>query len=337
MATTLQKKDISYSLSSIVDSAIASAKSEKATKAAKIEADFQKAIADGSMGYQAQLEFRKKQLEDEKTSPIYDEALVTDLETSIGTTKKLIRYEKYRTKYYNNYAEMQAGRLTAQDQLTFIKNQIANETDPDLRAEMSKELVTAEKDVRDYEDSITTNLVTRARNDKTIPTLNEAINRVEGQKATAMLSGNEDAVTVYDTILSSLKSQLNTTTAKDTMNRIEINTTLKGLGAIDKLNSLNNEVNSSDANVPIIIDGTQYSSARDFWTRTRDGYLAGSGSGIFQNFSDPPGRIVSKISLLKYSLNLTPSKITPSISSQRKVLDKSINIFSIIFYNSFNL
>jgi len=286
MAITLTRKDLSFDLSVTIDGAISAARAEKSIKTAKVESDFQKAIADGTMGYEAQLAFRRKQLSDEENSGLKDPSLVASLETSIGSTKKLIRYEKYRTKYYDNYAEMNAGRMSSKEQLNFIKSQIGVETDPDLKAEMQKELAAAEKEVKSYENTITTNLITRATNDKTEQTLNAAIVRVQEQRVNASLGGREDEVISYDSTLSALQSQLSKVNVSDSMNRMEINTNLKGATAVGKLDLLNGEINRANSVTPFFDNNKRYNSAQDFWTQTRDNYLSGSGAGIFQNFTN---------------------------------------------------
>jgi len=286
MAITLTRKDLSFDLSATIDGAISAARAEKSIKTAKVESDFQKAIADGTMGYEAQLAFRRKQLSDEENSGLKDPSLVASLETSIGSTKKLIRYEKYRTKYYDNYAEMNAGRMSSKEQLNFIKSQIGVETDPDLKAEMQKELAAAEKEVKSYENTITSNLITRATNDKTEQTLNAAIVRVQEQRVNASLGGREDEVISYDATLSALQSQLSKVNVSDSMNRMEINTNLKGATAVGKLDLLNGEINRANSVTPFFDNNKRYNSAQDFWTQTRDNYLAGSGEGIFQNFTN---------------------------------------------------
>ena len=194
MALELGIKIISYDLSAVVNGAIAAARSEKASKASKVEADFQKAVADGQMDYASQLAFRQKQLDEEKTSSFPDSDLQATLEVSIGETKKLIRYEKYRSTYYKNYSDMAAGRITAKEQLAFIKRELGSTTDPELKAEIQKSLVEVEKEVTNYENTITNNLITRATQDKTEVTLNSAIKRVKERRALASLGDNEDEV-----------------------------------------------------------------------------------------------------------------------------------------------
>ena len=285
MALELGTKTISYDLSAVVNGAISAARSEKASKASKVEADFQKAVADGQMDYASQLAFREKQLDEEKTSYFSDPDLQATLAVSIGETKKLIRYEKYRSTYYKNYSDMAAGRITAKEQLDFLNRELGSTTDPELKAEIQKSLVEAERDVTDYENTITTNLITRATQDKTEETLNSAISRVKERRALASLGDNEDEVSGYDLALSSLESQLSKVEIEDSMNKIEIDANLKGVGAINKVNLINDEIGKADGFNPITIEGQSYNSAKDFWTQTRDNYLAGSGKGIFSDFS----------------------------------------------------
>jgi len=285
MAVNLSTK-VALKLGGIVDSALSIVNSVRKTESARRESQFQQAVAEGGMSYQAQLEYREKQLKDEMASGSPDETFVNSLKESIASTKKLIRYDKYRTKYYQNYADMNAGRMTANEQLNFLNTQLSNTTDPDLKSEILEAIATTEKDVKSYENTITQNLITRAVNDKTVETIENAIDRVKSQKSVALLNDNEEEVTAYDTQLSYLKSQLSAVNIKDAMNRIEINTTLKGLNAISKLESISSQINRADDSSPITLNGVSYESEKDYWTQLRNNYLSGSGDGIFTNFAN---------------------------------------------------
>ena len=282
MAITLQKK-FSIDLEAIVGQAVVAATAVKKQESAKVEADFQKAVLDGTMSYNDQIAFRKQQIQDEQEHAYPDSDLIDNLNQSIKSLTRLNRFQNYREKYSKSYADLAAGRVTIESHLEMLKDSLNDTTDPDLKLEIQGEIVTAENDFQKYNDAILTNQIKLAQNDGTQKVLNETIAKVQSRRSMELLRGNEDQVTAMDANLSVLNSQLNKVKIEDTMNSAEIKGMTKGLTVKDKLDDLASQIAGADDKSPVTINGKNYSSAKEFWTATRDGYLAGNGTGIWKD------------------------------------------------------
>lgn len=282
MAITLPEARIQVNLSNVVDGAIASARAVRSSEQAKNEAEFQKAIADG-LSYSEQVKIREKQLADEKASGFIDEDYVARLEKSVTDTKKLARFDKYRTTYASTLAELNAGRINEEDYLDTLRQQLQRVDDPDLRLEIQNDITAGEKTLKEYRDTILANQVKKAKYDGTSDALTAAIRSVKDARASARLSDNEDEVTAYDETLAALESQLSTVRIQDSITDFQVKSSTRGTSPLEKLDYINGELSKSDPNKPIRIGDRTYNSAQEFWTLERDGYLAGS-SQLFGNF-----------------------------------------------------
>lgn len=282
MAITLQKS-LAVTISGIISGSVNAARAAKSQEISTKEAAFQAAVAEG-MSYEAQIEFRTNQLTEEKKSGLPDADYITTLTQSVGQIKKLNRFNKYRMKYQDSFADLKAGRETAEEHLALLKQQLELNTDPELELEIKSNITAAEQDVKTYFDNILTNQVTRARNDGTVALLNDAIQKVSDRRSKASLHGNEEEVSAYDNTLTVLKSQLNKTLIEDKTNSLEIKSIGKAFSPLDKVRELNSAVESADASAVVTVDGKRYGSAQEYWIKVRDAYLSGNGSGIFSDF-----------------------------------------------------
>lgn len=288
MAVTLQKTNLSVDVSSIVNSAINAVKTVRQKEQFRKEAEFQRAIADG-LSYEEQVALREKQLADENSSPFKDPSYVESLTKSISDTKKLNRFNNYRTKYAQTLGNLNSGKINEQDYLDTLKSTLANVDDPDLRLEIQNDITTAEKTVKEYRDTILSNQIKKAQYDGTSKTLDDAISRVTTAKSQALISGNDDDVTAYDATLSALQAQKSTVRIQDSMTDFQVKSSTRGTNPLEKLNFINDELGKSDANVPIKIGDRTYNSAAEFWTLQRDSYLNGNS----QTFGDFFGELAT--------------------------------------------
>src|SRR3989344_8618289 len=101
MAKNITTK-FSIDLRGVVDNSITAVKSIRKSEQARKEAEFQRAIANG-LSYESQLSLREKQLKEERDSSFSDPEYIFSLEGSISDTKKLNRFNKYRTKYTTTF------------------------------------------------------------------------------------------------------------------------------------------------------------------------------------------------------------------------------------------
>lgn len=315
MAKELGERTFSINLAQVVRESIGAIQTVRRSENAKKEADFQAAVSSG-MSYEAQIEYRQNQLDEAKTSAFgVDEEQVANLNESITSLKKLKRFNDYRTKYAEALGDMNEGKINAKVYRDRLQTLLGGATDPELQLEIQGNITQADAEVKRYEDTILTNQVKRAQFDGTEKILNSTIKKVKDARSKASLAGNEDEVAAYDATLSSLTSQLTQTKIEDSVNDITVASATRGINASGKLSSLNEEISKADDNTPITIGGKRYDSAREYWTSTRDMYLAGQGSGLFSDyFGELDGEYSSKINGDIARYGYTPSSTIQSIN-----------------------
>lgn len=283
MAVTL-KSQFSVNIGTMVDQSVSAVKAVRSTERARKEAEFQKAIADG-LSYEEQVSFRERQLEEEKKSSFSDSDYISTLEKSVTDTKKLSRFNRYRTKYANTLGELSAGKINEEQYLQTLQDTLTGVDDPELRLEIQNDITTAQAKVKQYHDTILDNQVKKAKYDGTQTALNSAIVAVKNARSTALINQNDDEVTAYDETLAALDSQLSTTKIQDSLTNFQVNSSTRGTSPIEKLNYINGEISNANPNQPIRIGDRTYDSAQQFWSLERDNYLNGN-SQIFGKFFD---------------------------------------------------
>jgi LysM repeat protein len=283
MAITNKKINLTVDLTGIVDNSIAVVKKVRASERSRMEYEFQKAVASG-MSYDAQVEFRNKQLKDEMESSLHDPEYSNELETSIAKTKRLARFEKFRTKYSTSLSSLVSGKTTAQTQLSMLEDEYRNTTDPELKSEINGYIVQTQSELKSYNKNIIDNTVARAQKDGTIPIIEDAINLVKSKRVQAAINGNDEEVTNYDLQLTTLNSQKTKTEIEDALHNITVKSVTSGVTASEKLNTLNSQIAAADPLTPVTIDGKKYNSAKDYWSMIEGAYLSGAGSGVFGDF-----------------------------------------------------
>ena len=276
-------QNFSIDVGQVVKNAVTAIKTVRRNEQARREAEFQRAIANG-LSYDEQLKLRSKWLEDEKTSGFPDQDYIGTLEKAISDTKKLSRFQKYRSKYVSTLNELNAGKINEQKYLDELQSQLEGVTDPELRLEIQGDIATASKQVKTYHDTILQNQVTIAQKDGTSKVLEEAISRVKAARASASINDNEDEVLAYDEALIALGSQLNTVRVENKITSYQAKSATLGVSPIEKLDFINSEIQNADESSPFRVNDKTYSSAREFWNLQRDQYLAGQSETLGGNF-----------------------------------------------------
>lgn len=288
MAITLSQKQFSVNIANIVNGAIDAVKSIRKTEQFKKESEFQKAVASG-MSYNDQVDFRQKQYDEEKGSQFFDQEYLDTVLQSIADTKKLARFDTYRTKYSQTLGDLNSGKINSVQYLNTLQDSLNSVTDPELRQEIQGEIVTAQGEVKKYNDTILSNQVKKAQYDGTAKILTSTISQVTKAQAEASISGNDDQSTALDLTLSALKSQLSGVKIQDSITDFQAHNATKGTNPLEKLSFISQQIQSADPNTPIKVGDTTYSSAQNFWSQQKDSYLAGT-SQTFGKFFDELGK-----------------------------------------------
>ncbi len=270
---------VSVDLGNIVDNAIVSVKAVRYTEQSRKESEFQKAVANG-MSYEAQLQFRQDQLAEEKTSPISDPTYITQLETSIESTKKLSRFEKIRNKYKASLDDYVSGKESISQHISILQDTYDTEQDPDMRTEIRDLLSSAQKEKSTIELNAIKNRATVATKDNSAQLIDQSINEITNRRSLASINQNDDEVAMWDDTLIALKSSKAKLQIENGLNEITFQSNRYNLKSTDKLNILNNYIGTADASSPVTYDGVTYPSLKDFWQNKQSEYI---GNGYFDD------------------------------------------------------
>lgn len=288
---------ISIDLGGIIAGKVSAVVNVRQRERAVQEAKFQQTVIDQGLSYEAQVEYRKKQIEEEKKKPSPDLDYVTELEGSVSSLRQLNRFQKIREDYLSNYEALKSGRISLKDHERFLQSQLAGAKDQQSRDEIRQELSQVRTQISESEINVLNNRVLLASKDGTVASLESAIEDVSKRKAFADLAGNEEESTAWDVSLLSLRKQLTETNIANSLNDIDLSITRRGGSAVEKLNMLNEQIQGADGRTPITVAGVTYGSAKEFWQGTRDSYIQGTGTDKnFQSFfSEFESEVKSKV------------------------------------------
>ncbi len=248
------------------------------------EADFAQRVIDEDLSYDQQLAVRKEMVKLENTRVFPDNGYINTLKEDMRSVRKLSKAQKVRTDYTQSWSDYQEGILNVNKYIAQLEQQLSSTNDAVLRGELEKELAEAQKDKRQGESDLLTNRTTFAKEDGSVEILNEVISELQTARAVEAAVGNEDRVALIDARIASLNKQLNEAEVEQTLLNIEFDAVKSGARSLDKLKTLNNQIASSDSNIPITINGTRFESASQYWEFRRNAYVSGDGSGIFSDF-----------------------------------------------------
>jgi hypothetical protein len=278
-----RNKITQFNLGVVVGNAVDAVRTIRAQESSRKESLFQQAVADG-LSYDAQVAFREEQLKASESESFPDQTYIGKIKESISSTKRLSRFNNYRTKYSQALGELNDGQINAIAYRDKLKTLLATTDDPDLRLEIQNNITAADTAVTQYKNTILSNQVKRAQYDGTQKTIKKTIDSVKEARTRASINGNDDEVSEYDATLAALNSQLVQVKSEDVINDMTARAAISSSNSKEKLNSLNSQIQDADSDTPIVIGGKKYASEQQYWTIVRNSYLNGSGSGIFSDY-----------------------------------------------------
>lgn len=272
MAITLERQ-FSINISALVESSIDNVRIAKRQESARVESEFQKAVAEGTMSYEAQLAFREEQLADERVSSFSEETTITSLETSIGSLKKLARFERIRNKYKDSLDAYIGGRESISSHIKLLEDTIETENDSAMREQLRDLLSEARKTQITIETNAVKNRASLAQKDRSVSLIDSSVREVTDKQAKAAIVGNEDEAAAWGETLIALKSSKAKLQIEDAANEMSFRINRYNLKSTDKLGMLNDEISKSDVSTPIVFNGVQYTSQKAFWEDKRNEYI----------------------------------------------------------------
>lgn len=251
---------------------------------AEQEAKFQRIVSEQGMSYVDQLQYKKDILSREKDKAFVNIDYVESIKSDISNLRKLARYETIRKEYLENYTEYGTSKITIDSFISSIERQLENVVDPDLRKELEGSLSEARIEKVNSQRQILENRVVLAKSDKSVELLDKTISEVLVAKNQAVTTGDDAYSTSLDIHLQSLRSQKQKINAETKRHDFDLQAISGASDSIGKLDMLDGAIQSADIANQFMVGGKTYSSEQEYWTFQRDSYLAGSGSGEFQNF-----------------------------------------------------
>jgi len=238
------------------------------------ETEFLNRVIDDGLSYSDQIDYYKSELQKEKDRRVPDQSYISQIKKQISDLGKLNRAQKFNDAYRESVSAVSEQVKSIDNHITFLKNQLENAVDIDLKNTIKDKIVEAEN----AKFTMVTNTVVEKANyaikDKSLDLLNKSIDQVKSRRNLAAGSNNTEEVAKWDTLLLNLKSQVQSTKIQNSFNDLAIDNMQKPVESTDLLNFFTTNLrNSTNERVPLVIDGVKYNSAQDFWQAKTNDYV----------------------------------------------------------------
>jgi len=239
------------------------------------ESEFQRMIVDNDLSFQEQLDYRKRQLEEEQGKSYPDNEFIDEIKSSITVLKKLVRQRKYRDKYFTFLQEMASGKKTLEDHLEYLQNELENAFDRDTRDQIQELIIKATEAKREQDRKIIDSQIAFNRKDRTAKSLNEAIDLVKTQLAKPEIQRDNALRTSYQQQLRTLEKEKLEVEIEDKLNWMAVSLVSEDRKnpSLWKLEVFSGFRDKAGTDLPVNIGGVRYNSAKEFWQTTLNNYI----------------------------------------------------------------
>jgi len=245
---------------------------------AEDELRFNSAVLEQNISLDDQLEFRKKQLKRVSDDPTERKRISEE----VSVLKDLVEQKTFADAYLDKLISFEAGVSSVDSIISWLENEKAGTSDQNILNTINQQLLEKKREKFTITQNIIKNQTEYALNDRTDSILDTQIARVGAARNEAMLSGNNDLVSIYDLHLQALNKAKNENSVSKDIQNFATSTITGYTSAVGLLDAYNSKINSSLPTGPITVGNVTYNSPREFWTYRRDSYLAdSSGSGFF--------------------------------------------------------
>ena len=263
------KKVIATNLGTYISSQILLISKARTRRNLEDEAIFTRSVLEDNLTLDQQLKYRNDQLgrvvsgdKDEKRR----------IKNEISTVKDLIEQKKFSDAYLKQVMFLNSGMQSIDTTINWLNKKLEQTTDIKIKQDV-KENISKLKGMRyQKRQNALSSQTDYANKDKTPKIVQDQIERINNERTSASLAGNEDYVTLLDLQLQSL----NKTNEEAMVSRAILDfsvATMTGQSALGTLNELNTKVSGANELSPINIGGVQYDSAKQFWEMKRGDYL----------------------------------------------------------------
>lgn len=268
------------------------------------EANFNSLVLAGTLSLDAQLAYRKEQLQRVADDPQERSRIKSEVASLTGQ----ITQKRFSDEYTGKLQEHAAGVTSLDSIISWLQGQLSSTTDETVKSTINQQLVTQQQARFTAVQNMLKDQTDYALKDTSGTLLATQIARVQDAKATALLNGDNATAANLDLQIQALTQSKQTNGIQRDIQNLAVATVSGASNAITLLDSYNSRIGSADTSTPITMNGTTYANAREFWTYTRDQYLADQGqSGFFSRIDDETKTAIQ----VKASNNLiSPSDIS---------------------------
>lgn len=301
-------------LDAFVEGKLKQFSTQVAVRNAEDELRFTKAVLEQNLSLDDQLEYRNKQMERVGDDPSEKRRVTAE----ISALKDRIEQKKFSDEFNDKLIDFEAGVSSVENVLKFLNDRKASVTDLNVKNAIDKSILEMTSKQFEISRDILTNQTNYALKDKTDSVLDGQIARVAKVKNDALLSGNDNLVSIYDLQLQSLKQAKTENQINKDVKNFSVATMVGASKASDLLDGYNEKISGSSSTGSITVGGVTYDSPQEFWRIKRDSYIADdSSNGFFSRISDEK----------KTDLKTAYSSNVLSVDTVRKAAD-DLNLLS---------
>lgn len=254
-------------------------KNQLAIRNANDELNFNEQVLGGNLSLTDQLQYRKDQLK--RVTDAGDPDEKRRIRGEIANLKDRIEQQAFTDAYTAKLTDFQSGAASIDNVISFLNAQKAATTDQNILNTINSKLAEAQQQKFSLTQSLVKNNSEYATTSKSVSVIDTQIAKVQGYRASALLTGNDQLVSVYDLQIQSLNSAKAEATVTNNILSLGAISATGAFSAIAMLDALNNNIAGAASDGPVTVSGTQYASAKDFWTFKRDSYLSDSSANGF--------------------------------------------------------
>ena len=247
------------------------------------ELAFNKAVLENNLSLNDQLEYRKEQLKSVSDDPTER----TRLKGEIANLKDRVEQKTFTDAYLQKLTEQAAGRASIDSVIQWLTDTKTATTDPSIKESIDKEIRTQTQNQFNTTKNIIMDQTNYALNDKTAAVIGAQLDKVNSQRAKALLSGDNESVASLDLQVQALNKALTEGAIQKDIAGLAVQTITNYSSATNLLDNYNAKISSAAGTGPITIGGQTYGSAKEFWTNTRDQYVSDTSSaGLFNRLNN---------------------------------------------------
>lgn len=342
----VRKKEFVFNLGRLVEERLGSFSRSKARILAKNEANFQRMVVDNGLSPSEQLSYRKKQLKQLENYSFVDSNAVLFIKKSISNLNKLARQKKFRDKYNVMISGVVNGVDGLEQLKSFLQGQKAFTVDQETKDLINTQLLNVDKELVSEKQGVIKSEIIFDKKDGTIGSLNKALSDVKNQQVSSFVSNDLQLQEYYKEQLSSIQQQILQVNLENKVRKISVDEVsgTSNFKSLFRLNRLQQEVSTSNSNLPINLNGVNYPSEKDFWQQKLNQYVENNLVSDFSNeISNQSNLISGKFGgltdayLSSVSTELSKIKTNPAIAAHPDILKSlSENVSAILLSKRVN-